>query len=49
VLAGDIEGTIVQWGAHNNTQGSQICTGIKIPTKFALNFNNFQDTILLVD
>ncbi|WP_047416743.1 diphosphomevalonate decarboxylase [Cellulophaga sp. Hel_I_12] len=44
-----IEGTIVQWGAHKNTQGSSDLYGIKYPYEVHANFNNFQDTILLVD
>lgn len=44
-----IEGGIVQWGKHDNTQGSSDLYGIKYPYEVHDNFKNFQDTILLVD
>jgi diphosphomevalonate decarboxylase len=44
-----IEGDIVQWGKHDNTQGSSDLYGIKYPYEVHDNFKNFQDTILLVD
>ncbi len=44
-----IEGDIVQWGIHGDTQGSSDLYGIKYPYEVHDNFKNFQDTILLVD
>ncbi|WP_165748233.1 diphosphomevalonate/mevalonate 3,5-bisphosphate decarboxylase family protein [Cellulophaga sp. Z1A5H] len=44
-----IEGDIVQWGNHENTEGSSDLFGIKYPYKVHDNFKRFHDTILLVD
>ena len=43
-----IEGDIVQWGRHD-TVGSSDLFGIKYPYKVHSVFNNYHDTILLVD
>lgn len=44
-----IEGPLVQWGKHKHTNGSTDLIGIKYPHKVHPVFNNYQDTILLVD
>lgn len=44
-----IEGPIVQWGYHGDTEGSSDLFGIKYPYKVHNIFDNYQDTILLVD
>ncbi|MBU2995511.1 diphosphomevalonate decarboxylase [Cellulophaga baltica] len=44
-----IEGDLIQWGAHEQTEGSSDLFGIKYPYEVHENFKNFQDTILLVD
>lgn len=44
-----IEGDIVQWGNHKSTEGSSDLYGIKYPYKIHSVFDNYQDTILLVD
>ena len=44
-----IEGEIVVWGEHKNVPSSSNLYGIKFPFKVHKNFNNYQDTILLVD
>lgn len=44
-----IEGPIVQWGNHDDTEGSSDLFGIKYPYKVHKVFENYQDTILLVD
>ncbi|HEA21035.1 hypothetical protein LCGC14_1453910 [marine sediment metagenome] len=44
-----IEGPLVQWGAHLNISGSSDLYGMPYPYKIHPIFENFQDTILLVD
>ncbi len=44
-----IEGPIVQWGDHDDTEGSSDLFGIGYPYKVHNVFENYQDTILLVD
>jgi len=44
-----IEGTLIVWGSHTNIIGSSDLVGIKYPYKVHPCFNNFCDTILLVD
>ena len=44
-----IEGPLVQWGAHLNIMESSDLYGIRYPYKIHPIFENFQDTILLVD
>ena len=44
-----LEGDLVVWGEHSKLKGSSNLFGIKYPYKVHNNFNNYQDTILLVD
>ncbi len=44
-----IEGDLVQWGTHENTAGSTDLYGIKYPYEVHHVFQNYHDTILLVD
>ena len=44
-----IEGPIVVWGEHPKIAGSSDLFGVKFSEKIHQNFNNYQDTILLVD
>ena len=44
-----IRGSIVEWGNHAEISGSSDLFGVIFPTKIHSNFQNFQDTILLVD
>jgi len=44
-----IEGDLVVWGEHSKIDGSSNLFGIKYPFQVHENFNNYQDTILLVD
>ncbi|MEZ4817434.1 MAG: diphosphomevalonate decarboxylase [Flavobacteriaceae bacterium] len=44
-----IEGPLVVWGNHPHIEGSSDLIGIKYPNKVHKNFENYQDTILLVD
>ena len=44
-----IKGKVVVWGNHNEIEGSSDMFGVNFPSKIHENFNNFQDTILLVD
>ncbi|WP_370477623.1 diphosphomevalonate decarboxylase [Tamlana flava] len=44
-----IEGSLVVWGNHDKIEGSNDLFGIKYPYEVHQNFNNYQDTILLVD
>lgn len=44
-----IEGPIVQWGNHDDTEGSSDLFGVAYPYKVHKVFENYQDTILLVD
>ncbi|WP_273568185.1 diphosphomevalonate/mevalonate 3,5-bisphosphate decarboxylase family protein [Maribacter halichondriae] len=47
--ARSIEGSLVQWGDHEETAGSSDLYGIKYPYKVHSVFKKFHDTILLVD
>lgn len=44
-----IEGQLVVWGNHKEIKGSSDLFGIKFPYKIHPIFENYQDTILLVD
>ncbi|NNJ81087.1 MAG: diphosphomevalonate decarboxylase, partial [Flavobacteriaceae bacterium] len=44
-----IEGPLVVWGEHPKIEGSSNLFGTKYPYDVHPNFNNYQDTILLVD
>lgn len=44
-----IEGPLVEWGEHSNIEGSSDVYGIPYPYKINGIFQNYQDTILLVD
>jgi len=44
-----LEGDLVVWGEHENIKGSTNLFGIKYPYNVHENFQNYQDTILLVD
>ena len=44
-----VEGPLVVWGEHQKTPGSTNLFGIKYPYEMHPVFNNYQDTILLVD
>ena len=44
-----IKGQVVCWGIHNEIAGSSDLFGVEFPSTIHENFNNFQDTILLVD
>ncbi len=44
-----IEGPLVQWGETSSVEGSSSLFGVKYPYKVHDIFNNFHDTILLVD
>ena len=44
-----VKGKIVVWGNHEQIQGSSDLFGVEFPNKIHENFDNFQDTILLVD
>ena len=44
-----INGNIVVWGNHKAIEGSSDLIGVEFPFKVHSNFNNYQDTILLVD
>ncbi|GAA0711766.1 diphosphomevalonate decarboxylase [Aquimarina litoralis] len=44
-----IEGPITVWGNHNEIEGSSDAYAVKFPHTIHENFNNYQDTILLVD
>nr|WP_321221889.1 diphosphomevalonate decarboxylase [uncultured Psychroserpens sp.] len=44
-----IEGDLIVWGTHHEIDGSSNLFGIKYPYQVHQNFNNYQDTILLVD
>lgn len=44
-----IQGDLVQWGNHADTEGSSNLFGIKYPYKIHAIFKNYHDTILLVD
>ncbi|HMI08533.1 MAG TPA: hypothetical protein VK528_13375 [Flavobacterium sp.] len=44
-----VKGNVVVWGNHANIAGSSNLFGVGFPNKIHPNFNNYQDTILLVD
>jgi len=44
-----IEGKVTQWGEHKDTEGSSDLYGIKYPYEVHKVFQNYYDTILLVD
>ena len=44
-----IKGQVVVWGTHKNIVGSSDLFGVEFPYTIHENFNDFQDTILLVD
>ena len=44
-----VKGNIVVWGNHAKINGSSDLFGVEFPSKIHDNFNNYQDTILLVD
>lgn len=44
-----VKGKVVVWGNHNEISGSSNLFGVEFPSPIHSNFNNFQDTILLVD
>lgn len=44
-----VKGNVVVWGNHENIKGSSDLYGVVFPNKIHDNFQNFQDTILLVD
>ena len=44
-----IKGKVVVWGSHKNFGESSDLFGLEFPEKIHTNFQNFQDTILLVD
>jgi diphosphomevalonate decarboxylase len=44
-----IEGDLIQWGEHKDTEGSSDLFGIKYPYEVHPVFRNYHDTILLVD
>ena len=47
--ARSVEGPLVVWGEHKNIENSSNLYGVKFPFKVHENFENYQDTILLVD
>jgi len=47
--ARSVEGPLVVWGEHKNIENSSNLYGVKFPFKVHTNFENYQDTILLVD
>lgn len=44
-----IEGPVIVWGEHSEIDGSSNLFGTKYPFEVHQNFQNYQDTILLVD
>jgi diphosphomevalonate decarboxylase len=44
-----IEGPLVVWGNHPEIEGSSDLFGVSFPYNVHVNFENYQDTILLVD
>ncbi len=44
-----VKGSVVVWGNHKNIKGSSDLFGVAFSNSIHENFNNFQDTILLVD
>ncbi|WP_298222092.1 diphosphomevalonate decarboxylase [Flavobacterium sp.] len=44
-----VKGKVVVWGNHADIDESSDLFGVEFPTEIHANFNNYQDTILLVD
>ncbi|MDY8134787.1 diphosphomevalonate decarboxylase [Aquimarina sp. 2201CG5-10] len=44
-----IEGPVTVWGTHDDIEGSSDAYAVKFQDSIHPNFNNFQDTILLID
>lgn len=44
-----VKGNVVVWGDHTNIEGSSDLFGVEFPHAIHENFQNYQDTILLVD
>lgn len=44
-----IQGPLIVWGEHPEIEGSTKCYGTKYPVEIHKNFENYQDTILLVE
>ena len=44
-----VKGSVVIWGNHTNTAESSDLFGVEFPSEIHQNFENYQDTILLVD
>ncbi len=44
-----IKGSVICWGSHDEISGSSDLFGVEFPFTIHENFNNYQDTILLVD
>jgi diphosphomevalonate decarboxylase len=44
-----VKGSVVVWGNHENIKGSSDLFGVEFPNTIHKNFQNYQDTILLVD
>lgn len=44
-----IEGDLVVWGGHQQIEGSKDLFGVKYPKEVHKNFENYRDTILLVE
>ncbi|MBQ0734351.1 diphosphomevalonate/mevalonate 3,5-bisphosphate decarboxylase family protein [Aquimarina celericrescens] len=44
-----LEGPITVWGEHNDIEGSNDAFAIKFPYEIHSNFEDYQDTILLID
>ncbi len=44
-----LEGPVTVWGAHENIEGSSDEYAVKVPFEMHKVFNNYQDTVLLVD
>jgi len=44
-----VKGNVVVWGNHAEIEGSSDLFGVEFPAKIHSNFDNYQDTILLVD
>ena len=44
-----VKGSVVVWGNHAEIIGSSDLFGVEFPSKIHDNFNNYQDTILIVD
>lgn len=44
-----VKGSVVVWGNNAEIEGSSDLFGVEFPSKIHDNFNNYQDTILLVD